>query len=71
MGVDVDVARGDEGPVGVDLTAATAVDLADGGDHPVVDGDVSGTGLGTGPVDDAPGPDHQIVWHGNTSGSQR
>ena len=40
VGVDVDEPGRDEGAVGVELAAAAPVDVADGGDDAVVDGDV-------------------------------
>jgi len=59
--VDVDEARRDEGPVGVDLARARAIDPADGSDDTVSDGDVRGAGRRTGAVDDRATADHQVV----------
>ena len=61
VGVDVDVAGRHEGAVGVDLAATAAIDLADGGDHPVVDGHISGAARLPGPIDDATGTNDEIV----------
>jgi hypothetical protein len=61
VGVDVDEAGGDQQAVGVDRAPGGAVDLADGGDHPVGDGDVGGAGRGTGAVDDGAAADDQVM----------
>ena len=61
MGVDVDPARCDKQAPGVDLAAAAALDLADGGDAVAVDRDVA---LARGPaasVHEGSPSDHQVV----------
>ena len=40
VGVDIDEARRDQQPLGVDLLAASSSDHTDGGDLAVLDGDV-------------------------------
>jgi len=61
VGVDVDPARGDQQPFGVELLAPRARHVTHGGDAAVVDGDVGHPAIRTGPVDHGPAPDDQIV----------
>ena len=61
VGVDVDEARGDERPVGVDLPSGRAVDATDIGDDAVGDGHVGGAEWRAGAVGDGSPADHQIV----------
>ena len=55
MGVDVDEAGSDHQALGVDFLAAEVVDLTDGGDDAVVDGDIGLAGGRAGAVDDESG----------------
>ena len=59
--VDVDESGRDQETLGVDLLAAEIVDLADGGDDAVVDGDICQSGSGAGAVDDLSVADNEIV----------
>src|SRR5581483_3311066 len=59
--VHVDPARRHHGTVGVDLTRPRAGDVADLGDHAVVDGDVTGTDGPARAVDNGSAADDQVV----------
>ena len=59
--VDVDPARGDDEPVGVDLPGAASADAADLGDHAAVDGDVGGDRRRPRAVDDRAPSDDELV----------
>ena len=61
VGVDVDPARRDEQPVGVDDAARRSLDLAHGGDDAAVDGDVGGAGRPPRSVGDGAAADDQVV----------
>ena len=63
MRVNVHEAGGDDPPGGVDLLGPHAVDAADGGDQPVLDGHVAGEGRRPGAIDDQAVTDHAIVLH--------
>ena len=66
VGVQVDEAGRDQQPGRVDLPRrAGAVDVADRGDHAVLDGDVADERLTAQPVDDGAVADDQVVGHLN------
>src|SRR5919107_4378593 len=60
VGVDVHEARRDESAARVDLLAAAAGHFADGGDPPVLDGDVRLEGGAPGAVDDGAAADDEV-----------
>jgi hypothetical protein len=61
--VEVDDARGDEEPLGVDRLPGRSPDPADLRDPAVGDRDVGAIAREPGPVDDHPVPDDQVVRH--------
>ncbi len=61
MGVDVDDARHQGQPAGVDDPLGGAADLADPGDPPVLDRDIGPPRLMPEPVDHRRPADHQII----------
>ena len=62
VGVQVDEARRDMQAAGVDDAARVrAVEMADLGDHPVLDGDVGSIARGPRAVEDEPILDYQVI----------
>ena len=65
VGVNVDEAGRHQQAGGVDFLCCIARNLADCGDQSVLYGDISGKAIFSGPVDDGPAADDQVVcWHG-------
>ena len=64
--VDVDEAGRDRHALGIDLAMTLVGDLADCGDHPTVDANVSSRGFPPGPVDKHSAANDKVMGHGVT-----
>ena len=61
MGVDIDPAGGNDLAIRIDFARGIAAHGADGGDQPVLDGNVAGKARGTGAVNDRAIADDQVI----------